>query len=209
MSHLASIRGLLRPGEQLLWATHTNIVQYHVRGLQRDGSPQPGFGVRIGTALINGVGEVLAATEDGGGRPDQPDLVAFGTSPESIAVGIARLATGWRPWALTTTRLLLADIVREAPPEEPKRSFLGEIVQLGRELAAPKDKGFGKRRQLDELRETASVPRGQIVNISLTGKPTFLRVELADKSGFDFTLGGKVKRAHFERMLALSQGAPE
>jgi hypothetical protein len=216
-------RRLLAPGEELLWATTTGRQEFDVPGLNPDGTPKPGLLSRVAGGTAGVVLEVAFAGSEGTdatGGATRPSLVLIGGSPDALAVAHGFQFREPAMWALTTWRLLRAVAVKEPEPEpEPKKKgFLRGVVEVGKIVAdvvsspttnAGKETADGCKHAI-----VAEFPRAQIRSITLPerktsmGRQPALRVELADGSGFDFLLGGGPK-AQFERMLALSHGAPE
>ncbi|WP_436493161.1 hypothetical protein [Actinokineospora sp. HUAS TT18] len=205
-------RALLTPGEGLLWAADTKLLEYRVRGLQRDGKPQRGLGARVGMGVATAAAEVVSVATADVDLPDgpRPDIAVFGPAPELIAVHCARLVTEPAVWCLTTHRLLVAVAVPEPEPEQaPSRGFFGELAKLGRDVATvvttPTGDGHGRATLNPGLRPLTEIPRHQIGGLSIDGNA--LRVTLVDGSGFDFLSRGG--RADLERAIALANGAPE
>ncbi|GLW90597.1 hypothetical protein [Actinokineospora globicatena] len=208
----AGVRPLLDAGEQLLWAAKTYSVGFQVRGLRRDGTPQPGWGRRVGRALANGAGAVLAATVDGESKHEPTyDVMVVGETPDCAAARIGHAAALIKVWALTTRRILLLEENRGAVVESdnPTRQALGDLVQLGRDVTSVFSRGFGKATTTVRLEEVLSVPREDIAAIGPSGNRPRLRVTLTDQSAIDYWLWNDSTQADADRMIALSAGAPE
>lgn len=216
-------RRLLAPGEELLWATRASRQLFDVRGLEPDGTPRAGLPSRAGLGAVSAVGELALATwgTDATGLPQLPDVVVMGNTPNDFAVAHGFQHRESAMWALTTWRLFRAVSVQQTQPAPPpkKKGFLAGVVEVGRivaDVVSSPTTNAGRETVDGDSVVIAEFPRAQIHAITLAERQTThgprpaLRVGLADGSGFDFLLGGgRVERAQFERMLALSHGAPE
>ncbi|SDJ21418.1 hypothetical protein SAMN05192558_109340 [Actinokineospora alba] len=218
-------RRLLAPGEELLWATSAGKQLFDVRGLDPDGTPQAGMLSRAGLGAVGVAAEFALTAATGGGNdasggPQLPDVMVMGNTPNDLAVAHGFQFRESAMWALTTWRLFRAVSVQQTQPAPPpkKKGFLSGVVEVGRIVAdviSSPTTNAGKETVDGDSVIIAEFPRAQIRGITLTDRQTShglrpaLRVGLADGSGFDFLLGSKVTRAQFERMLALSHGAPE
>lgn len=219
-------RRLLAPGEELLWATRAGLQQFDVHGLNPDGTPRPGVLSRAGLGAVGTVAEFALTAATGGGndassRPQIPDVIVMGKSTNDLAVAHGFQHREPAMWALTTWRLLRAVGVQQPQPAPPpkKKGFLAGVVEVGRivaDVVSSPTTNAGKETVDGDSVVIAEFPRTQIRGITLAERRTShgprpaLRVGLADGSGFDFLLGGgRIDRAQFERMLALSHGAPE
>lgn len=213
-------RRLLAPGEELLWATTTGRQEFDVPGLNPDGTPKPSMLSRAALGAVAVVGEVVFATDgnDATGRATPPTVVYIGKSTSEFAVRHGFQFREPSMWALTTRRLLRAVVVEKPEPEPKKKGFLSGVIEIGKLVAdvvsSPTTSAGMETLDGDERTVVADFPRGQIRGITLAerktsmGRGPALRVELVDGSAIDFLPPGSAK-AQFERMLALSHGAPE
>lgn len=215
-------RRLLGPGEGLLWATRTGLQHFDVPGLNPDGTPKPGFLSRAAAGTVGAALMIVSPPEPGGdsGRPTPPDVVVAGDSVDGLAVTHGLEIREPSMWALTAGRLVRAVEVKkpEPEPEPKKKGFLRGVVEVGKLVAdvvsSPLTNAGKETADGGEYTIIAEFPRTQIRGITLAerktsmGRQPALRVELVDGSAIDFLPCGGPK-AQFERMLALSHGAPE
>ncbi len=215
-------RRLLAPREDLLWATSAGLQHFDVPGLNPDGTPSPGLLSRAVSGTVGAALMIAVPPEPGSdsGKSTPPDVVVVGKSVDDLAVGHGLQFREPGMWALTTGRLLRAVGIKQPEPEAKpkKKGFLSGVVEVGKIVAdvvtSPTTKA-GMETLAGEWQVVAEFPRAHIRAISVQerstslGRRPALRVQLADGSGFDFLLGARVPMAQFERMLALSHGAPE
>jgi hypothetical protein len=174
---------------------------YAVDGLDKLGAPGRSLFARGATAVGRGVGDLALTFIGGGGdsgddKAPAADHLVFGPSGESLAVrAMSRFEPGGRLnrlWALTSTRLVIAERVAaaEVSPQPAPKSFLGKAIGFGKEVGkilADNRKKYGEHLEgepvaVPEYRVVAEFPRAQILDAQ-PGKVSF-----ADGSGIEFLL---------------------
>jgi hypothetical protein len=218
----------LRPNERLLWAAYGTRLHYDVRGLDAQGNPDRSVLAKIGSGVGGALLEVISPTDEGGDRPDPPQLVVFGDRQPDFLRGLpTRPATSLRVWALTSERFTVVDELlpvrtEPEPAPDPDRSLLARaigfgktVLEVGKDLAQSFAEGtrtYGTNRAGEPVatRVCAELARPGIAGLAvarhgslLRGRPC-LRMSLVDGAGIDFLLDSK-DPALFEWMLA--QGA--
>ncbi|RSM78664.1 hypothetical protein DMH04_32895 [Kibdelosporangium aridum] len=204
IDHLASniagaalhARTLLANGEPLLWACFAQGLGLDHRGL--DGARRA-----VTSALAKVPGKIVDEFKwndevPRGGAPDVPeDIRGYYHRNGQLAGGYINKCGPARCtlWMLTPNRLHVAQ--RVDPLEEESKG----------------KKGIQYEMQVRPLEPLFDIPRTQIAKLSVGSSGTFstkyfLQMELLDGSGFEFIFGSH-DRAHYERLLALSLGAPE
>lgn len=186
-----------RAGESLVWAMYRRTFYYAVDGLDQLGAPGRSLFTRGVSAVGRGMGDFALTVLGGGGdtaddKAPPADHLVFGPSAGCVAAQAAsRFEPGKRVdrlWALTSTRLVVAERHREPVPEPS--SFLGKAIGFGKEVGkilADNRRKFGEHVEgepvaVPEHRVVAEFPRAQILD-ARPGRVTFV-----DGSGFEFLL---------------------
>lgn len=191
---------LCRAGESLQWAMYRQTFYYAVDSLDRLGAPSRSLLTRGLSAVGRGAGDLALTMLSGGGddpsddKAPAADHLVFGPSGSSLAVrAMSRFSPGGRLnrlWALTSTRLVMAQ--RVAAPEPPAASsFLGRAIGFGKDVGkilTDNRRKFGEHLEgepvaVPEYRVTAEIPRAQIADVQFGPS---VRVVLVDGSGFEF-----------------------
>ncbi|MCE7003941.1 hypothetical protein LWC34_14040 [Kibdelosporangium philippinense] len=223
-------QSLLRPDERLLWATFSKVTTLDKRGIGAVGGKLAKFGKK-------NLDDFLAALTDAGDADPTPvpDVIAFYRSESDLAYQHGRRMSGLSHglFALTTARMYLAQIgvhpgvVLDQPAPQPKpepsgkkkgkfASFVDDMVQTGKDVAAAVStdtKPARKKVAVHPIYPRVSIPREQIAEFSVESDGTvrkvhYLRMELVDRSGFEFFCGVVKEREQYERLLALTHGGP-
>nr|WP_042179676.1 hypothetical protein [Kibdelosporangium sp. MJ126-NF4]CEL13958.1 hypothetical protein [Kibdelosporangium sp. MJ126-NF4]CTQ88327.1 hypothetical protein [Kibdelosporangium sp. MJ126-NF4] len=222
-------RTALNPGEPLLWATFAK----HVRCEQRGIGAVPGKLAKAGLSTLEGIIAAFDDLPDADAAPT-PDVISFFRSDQDLAAQYgARLTGSSRTlFMLTPARMHIAalgshpDDAQPEPAPEPEpvgkkknrfAAFVGDVIETGKDIAAVVTSDTKPRRRtvsVHPLRPLVDIPRAQIAGFDiesdgLARKVHYLRMELTDRSGFEFFCGVVKEREQYERLLALTNGAPE
>ncbi|GLZ40652.1 hypothetical protein [Actinokineospora sp. NBRC 105648] len=223
--------------EPLLWAAAACAYGVDNRPFEAAGRPQVNFRVKpdLGKRALDALLD-FDSEEGDGGAPDRPtpDVVIVGRDKDALAMRYALRLIGYGDhlWVLTPNRLHIA--IREQPPlpappppppEPAKKSrwgILGDIVEagveVGKDAAAALTKPIDKLEPSPEVRALTpvlDVPRTEIAGFSVAARgfahkrSACLRMQLVDGSGFDLFFGAGKEPDQYERLLALTNGAPE
>ncbi|WP_173129069.1 hypothetical protein [Kibdelosporangium persicum] len=222
----AHARTLLNPGEPLLWATFAQHILHEKRGVGAAGG-------KLAKAGLSTLDSFIAALDDAPDDRDPaptPDVIAFFRTDQDLAAQYGRRLKGSPRslFMLTPARLHVAmlgihpDDAQPVPEPEPelestgKKNVFAAFVDNVREVAAAVTDTKPRRRKvsLHPLHPLVDIPRAQIADFAVESdgvarKAHYLRMELADRSGFEFFCGVVKERDQYERLLALTLGAPE
>ncbi|ONI79926.1 hypothetical protein ALI144C_24675 [Actinosynnema sp. ALI-1.44] len=228
----AHARTLLKPGETLLWATFAKGITTEKRGM----GAVPGKLASAGRKTLDGFASLFEDREDSfNNTPPPPDVIIFWQKETDYALqyGGRLQPIPHSLFMLTSARMHVAmldphpdDLQPEPAPQPTPTStrkskfaaFVDDMVATGKEIAAavttPETKPKRKTVSLHHLRPLIDIPRAQIANFEVESdgvarKVYYLRMELTDRSGFEFFCGAVREREQYERMLALTFGAPE
>lgn len=207
-------------GEPLLWAAFSSGHSFDVRGLDPDGKPRANLALRALDTVASGMSEGM----DAGSSPST-QVVIFGKKPDCLAArhggrlgDDGERVAGPRAclWALTPHRLHVSTRLTAPPPE--REGLVKGLVGMGKEIGGLFARAERPTSDFLPLRPAFDVPRAEIARLELVERGLKrlprLRMELVDGSGFEFAfhadrLGLDLERDQYERLLALSLGAPE
>jgi hypothetical protein len=189
-------------GETLRWAMYRQTFYYAVDGLDQLGAPGRSLFARGASAVGRGVGDLALTFLAGGGdsaddKAPVADHLVFGPSGTcSAARVLSRFEPGRRVdrlWALTSTRLVIAERV-PAPEPPAASSFLGKAIGFGKDVGkilTDNRRKYGEHLEGEPVavpayRVVEEIPRARIADVQSSGSA--LRVVLVDGSGFEFLL---------------------
>ncbi|MBM7771191.1 hypothetical protein JOD54_001395 [Actinokineospora baliensis] len=212
-------------GESPLWAAFAEHYSWDSRGFDSARTPRVDVGAIPGKVLTT----IVNATDDG---PDMdppkydPDVVIVSKHKEMAAV-LFGMQFGRTLWVLTPRGLRMGLVLMKPEPEpapepepKPKRGLIGGLVNAAKVVTDEVADMWAKQTEWPQMptypvEPKFEIPRRDIAGFTvaarglLRSKVHCLRMELVDGSGFDLIFGAGKDRAQFERLHALTLGAPE